>query len=242
MKKLIGILVLFLTIIACDPCEDCDSTIFEPTVSLVFINQDSIQILDDSLAVFAFNDSVLTANIDSLDILRDSLNVVNDSIANGGMLSNERADLQRWIEERRADSATFAAKNENADELTAEFNDIKGVISSGLIQVDQIAVLGTSFINTYDEVDSATEWSIPLSLNPLSSERSFNEYEVSIAGLTEIIELDYEVFEEVDQQRTVLVRARDIRVVDRMYVEIDSVKSNCEENCFDGTTVFTFYF
>ncbi len=237
MKNLLSILVLFLWIVSCDPCDDCDSVTFEPTVSFVFINQDSINNLDDSLAVFAFNDSALVANIDSLDVLRDSLQVVSDSIENGGSLNSQKMDLEQWISERQTDSLLFTNKNEDADSLTTVFNQIKSIINSGLMQVEQIEILGTSFVEVYDDIDSATSWSIPLSFD-----KSFTQYEVTIADFTDIIELDYDVFQEVDEERNVLVRTENLRVIDKMYMEIDSVKSNCDENCIDGETVFTFYF
>ncbi len=236
MKNFLSIAILFVILVSCDPCDDCSTTSFEPTVSFVFINQDSISHIDDSLAVFAFNDSVLTANIDSLDILRDSLHIVNDSITNGGSLISEKEDLEQWIQSRQADSLEFATRNKDADSLATIFNATKTTINSGLIQVDQVEILGTSFIETYEDIDSAVTWRIPLSFN-----QSFNQYQVTISNLTEIIELSYDTKQEINEERNVLIRAENIQVIDKMYVEIDSVKSNCE-NCTDGETVFTFYF
>ena len=237
MKNFLSIAIFFTILVSCDPCDDCSSTSFEPTVSFVFINQDSIASIDDSLAVFVFNDSVLTANIDSLTVLRDSLLIIDDSIANGGNLGTEKANLEQWIIDRQTDSLEFATRNKDADSLTSVFNETKTTINSGLIQVDQVEILGTSFVETYTDIDSATTWSIPLSFDG-----SFNQYEVMIADLTEVIELNYEVVQEIDEERNVLIRAQNIQVLDKVYIEIDSVKSNCEENCIDGETVFTFYF
>ncbi|NQZ75655.1 MAG: hypothetical protein HRT61_06020 [Ekhidna sp.] len=234
MKGSLSILTLFLLITSCDPCEDCGAAISsEPTVSFVFINQDSIQQIDDSLAVFAFNDSSLTSNIDSLIRLRDSLQIVNDSIENGGILIVERQNLEQWIVNRKMDSMFFAELNEDADSLSTLFNGVKSTISSGLLEVSQIEVLGTSFIETYEDIDSATSWKVPLSYQGL-----FGEYEVRISDRTDRIIIEYENFQEVDEERTLLIRAQDIRVTESTY---DSL-INCEVNCLDGETIFTFYF
>lgn len=237
LNKFLLSILIFSIIMSCDPCDDCDSVVFEPRITLVFINQDSLNSLNDSLAVFAFNDSALSANIDSLGILRDSLQIINDSIENGGNLDSQKMDVEEWISERQSDSTLFATKNQDADSLTTVFNSTKSTINSGLMQVNQIEIVGTTFIETYEDVDSATSWSIPLSYD-----KSFTEYEVSIANFTDIIELDYDIFQEVDNERNVLLRAENIRVVERDYQEINSIETNCEENCIDGETVFTIYF
>lgn len=231
MKNCLSIFSIFLIIAACDPCDDCDSISFEPTVSFTFINQDSISSIDDSLAVFAYNDSALSTNEDSLLILRDSLNVINESISNGGDFTTEKMNLEQWIAERQGDSTLFATKNKDADSLSTVFNTTKTLISSGLLLVDQIEILGASNVLTY--TDSAISWNIPLSFDG-----SFTEYEVTIAGVTETIELAYDNIQEVDKQRNVLIRAENIRVINTSY---DSL-INCDENCIDGEASFTFYF
>lgn len=233
VKQLLSIFILFLLVVSCDPCDDCETVSFEPTVSLIFINQDSIQHINDSLSVIAFNDSVINANIDSLDILRDSLEIVLDSIENGGSLNSQRMDLEQWIMDRQADSLLYAEKNLGTDTIVPILTQTRSTINSGLLRVDQIEILGTSYVNLFEDIDSATTWSIPLSY-----EGEFTQYEVTIAGVSEIIEFAYDNYQEVDQQRNVLIRARNIRVINEPY---DSL-INCEENCVDGEATFTFYF
>ena len=210
---------------------------FEPTVSFVFINQDSIKQLNDSLDVFAFNDSILNLTINSLNELRNRLDSVNTAIINGSLLFQEKQDLEEWIDLRQADSLFYALLNEDADSLTTVFNATKATINSGLIQVNQIEIIGENFVDTFEEVDRATSWKVPLSFRD-----DFNQYEVSFDAFSEIIELSYDVKEELDEDRNILIRAENIQVVERTYARIDSVKSNCEENCIDGNAVFTFYF
>lgn len=220
-------------IVSCDPCDDCDSVSFEPTISLIFINQDSIQKIDDSLAIISFNDSSLAANIDSLIFLKDSLASINDSIQNGGDLNNEKMTIEQWIMDRQSDSLLFATKNLGTDTIAPLLNKTKTSINTGLLQVDEIEILGTGFILTYDDIDSATVWSIPLSYN-----EEFNQYEITIAGVPRTIEFSYENFQELDKERNVLVRAKDIQVVSTTFNSFD----NCEDNCVDGEATFTFYF
>ncbi|WP_424964158.1 hypothetical protein [Ekhidna sp.] len=235
MKHFLSIFILFLLIVSCDPCDDCDSVSFEPTVSLIFINQDSIKNINDSLAVFVFNDSALSANTDSLTILRDSLEIVKDSIANGGSLSEEQMNLEQWISERQIDSTFYADLDQNADSLTSIFNQTKATINSGLIQLGKIEILGTGTVFTYE--DSAEVWSIPLSYDA-----EFKQYEIQIAGITDILEVDYETFQEVDEERNVLIRAKNIEVISFTNNVIDSVLTNCDETCQDGEATFTIYF
>lgn len=231
MKNYLHIIILFVLIIACDPCDDCDSISFEPTVSFIFINQDSISTIDDSLAVIIAIDSSFNANVDSLDKLRDSLDKVDIAILNGEDLSLEKMDLEQWIIDRQGDSAFFAALNKDGDSISSVFNSVKATINSGRILVDQIDIIGANSSLIYE--DSAEVWSIPLAFDG-----SFTEYEVTIAGTTETIELSYDIFQEVDDQRNVLIRAENIRVMNEPY---DSL-INCEENCIDGEATFTFYF
>ncbi|MEO9869515.1 hypothetical protein [Ekhidna sp.] len=235
MKNILSIFVLFILIISCDPCDDCDSVTFEPTVSFIFINQDSIEAINDSLSVIAEIDSSLSTNIDSLILLKDSLQILEDSIANGGMLDQQKIDIETLIGSRQADSLLFAMKNAGTDTIIPILNSTVASINSGLILVSEIAIPGTGYSEVYE--DSALVWSIPLSFD-----NAFAEYNVTIDGFTETIELLYDNVQTVDEQRNVLIRAENIEVINKTYLEIDSVKSNCTENCVDGEATFTFYF
>ena len=54
--------------------------------------------------------------------------------------------------------------------------------------------------------------------------------------------MDYETFQEVDRERNVLIRARNIKVISFTQNTVDSVLTNCEETCQDGEATFTIYF
>lgn len=220
---------------SCDPCDDCDTVSFEPTVSLVFINQDSIKNINDSLSVIAFNDSALNVHIDALDTLNARLAEIQVGLDTGNASLQAEKDLIQLtlIPERKADSMLYATKNLGTDTIVPILTQTRTLINSGLLSVDKIEILGTSFVDLFEDVDSATTWSIPLSYDG-----EFTQYEVTIAGVSEIIEFAYDNVQEVDQQRNVLIRAQNIRVINEPY---DSL-INCEENCIDGEATFTFYF
>jgi hypothetical protein len=206
---------------------------FEPTVSLVFINQDSINLIDARLDFFSSNDSALAVHIDALDTLRSRLEDVQNGLDTGNIsLQDEKDQLLIHISERQADSLFYEEKNINSDSVSI-LTQTKAIINSGMLQVDQIEILGTQNILTYEDVDSATSWSIPLSYDG-----EFTQYEVTIAGITRTIEFSYDNIQEVDQERNVLIRAENIQVVSSTFESFD----NCEENCVDGEASFTFYF
>ncbi|MEQ9006882.1 MAG: hypothetical protein RLP12_03295, partial [Ekhidna sp.] len=188
MKQLLNIFILFLFIASCDPCDDCDTVSFEPTISLIFINQDSVNSLDDSLMVFAFNDSALAVHVNALDTLRSRLVEVQNGLDTGNTsLQAEKDEILSLIPERQNDSTLYATLNQDSDSLTAVFNQTKSTINSGMLQVDQIEILGTQNILTYEDIDSATSWSIPLAYDG-----EFTQYEVTIAGIARTIEFSYD--------------------------------------------------
>ena len=205
VKELLSIFILFLFIVSCDPCDDCDTLSFEPTVSLVFINQDSIAELDTLISINALKTDTLDSIIGTIDSEEtfkiDSLNKV-------------KSDL---------------------DSANGVYNSIKSTINSGLLQLDRIEILGTGTEFIYE--DSATVWSIPLSYDA-----AFNQYEVTIKGISDIIELSYENFQELNEERNLLIRANNIQVVSFTKNKIDSILTNCVEPCVDGEATFTIYF
>lgn len=230
MNRILYILLLFILIVSCDPCDDCTSITYEPTVEMIFINADSLASIDSALVEFSRIDSALTANIDSLTVLRDSLQIVVDSIANGGNLISEKMNLESLISERQSDSTIYADQNVGLDALATVLNTTRSTINSGLMLIESITLPETSASLHY--TDSAASWRVPLSY-----QKAFSVYELLIDGTTYTIELDYENFTEVDEQRNVLIRAQDIQVINHSF---DSL--NTCENCVDGEATITFYF
>jgi len=231
------IIVSFLAgwLVACDPCRDCEAVSFEPTVSMIFINQDSLIKLNDRLAFFAFNDSALTVHVNALDTLRDRLAEIQIGLNSGNTdLQSEKDFILSLIPQQKEDSGYYATLNKDADSLTLVYNQAKTQISSGSVKLDKLEIVGGA-IYTYQ--DSATLWTLPLSYTV-----SFDQYLITIRAVTDTLELDYEVFREMDSKRNVLIRAKNIELVSFTKNLIDSVKTNCGDHCTDENTTFTIYF
>ena len=226
--------ILFTVVVlaSCDPCLDCGQPLaYEPTVDMVFINQDSIASIDIALIQYDSLDSIFTLVKVELEDLRDSLIEVQDSIAKGlDEYLDEEASLLEMISQGEQDSLFY--ENQKIDSNSSVLNNSKSTISSGNILVNMVSFPEINESLTY--TDSATVWSFPLSF-----EKKFSIYEVLIQDEVFTIEVDYEVFTEVDEERNVRIRAQDIRIVDTS--GIDSL-IDCEQNCVDGEASFTFYF
>lgn len=248
------VVVLLLVLAACDPCDDCDSIDYEPTVTFEFINADSLQFLEDSLVVLSEVssdlDSIVTFNTDTLEDLRDSLDVIIVLIEEDGEpLEDAQISIEESILFYEADSSENAEKLVVVDSIDSTYTVIESTLSSGLNYISQIRAVETNtslfFSDDADEngfIDSLSEWSIPLSYDG-----AFFQYEVSVAFPTvdsmDIIELAYDLYQEVDDERNVLIRAENIRIVNEAnFVFLDSMETSCEETCTDTDAVFTFYF
>lgn len=219
---------------ACDPCEDCGNpVIFDPTFNLTFINADSIKKIDDSLTVIAFNDSALSSHINVLDTLRNRLDEVQMGIDTGNTtLQEEKELILMLIPENQTDSSLFATLNQDADSISSILNLTKSTINTGLLKVDSIQFIGTR--DTLLFLDSASNYTIPLSFD-----KSFTQYAITIDGTTYLIEVDYTIFEEIDIERNVLLRAKDIQLF-LPQNSFDSLQT-CE-TCTDGEASFILYF
>ncbi|MEM0938292.1 MAG: hypothetical protein AAF600_05900 [Bacteroidota bacterium] len=233
MSRYYPFFILFVFVTSCDPCENCNGPVlFEPTVEMVFINQDSIIIIDSALLVYdSLDSSFSSVNLLLVD-LRDRLNEIEDSLALGLMeYQDEKDALLDAINESELDSIFLDSLE--IDSNTVALNDIKSTINSGLIKIDTLFIPETGAFISYD--DSSTSWPFPLSF-----EKDFTVYEVLIHNEEFSIELDYETFTDLDQERNVLIRARDIQVIDLSdnFITLDS----CNENCLDGEATFTFFF
>lgn len=230
--KHITVLFIFVTLLSCDPCPDCGEPLTsEPTVEMIFINQDSIDLIDEELIVLDSLDSSFIAINALLVDFRDSLNRIQDSIAN--MLNeylDEEADLLDSIGELELDSIFLDELK--IDSTVSVLSTTRATINSGDILVNKVKFPEINDSLIYS--DSTTSWNFPLSF-----EKTFTIYEVFIQDETLVIELDYETFTEIDVERNVRIRAENIQVVDTAGVDSLNV---CEQNCVDGTASFTFYF
>ena len=199
----------------------------------MFINSDSLNKIETQLSIIDFNDSALSSHINVLDTLRDRLEEVQLGLDTGNTsLEEEKELILVLIPENQTDSSLFATLNQDADSISSVLNETKSTINSGLLQVTQIEFIETGDTLLY--LDSATNYTIPLSFD-----KSFTQYAITIDGATYQIEVDYTTFEEIDVERNVLLRAKDIQIILPMN-SFDSLQS-CE-TCTDGEASFILYF
>lgn len=222
---------------ACDPCEDCDQpVVFEPTIDLMFINADSLKQMNDSIDIAKANSSMLATLLidlgDTLKFLGDSLTVIQDSIANGGSLEDELTSIEGAINDFTNNKTIATSDKKVQDSLTSVISEIVILLNSGKVPVHEIEFIETG--DTLMYLDSAVNYTIPLSFD-----KSFTTYGITIDNFTYEIEVDYTIFEEVDEERNVLVRAKDIQII----LPINSFDSlqTCE-TCTDGEASFILYF
>lgn len=209
---------------------------FEPTIDLMFINADSLSKLNDSLSINELNSGLLVSLLadisDTLIFLNDSLDVVQDSIANGGDLASEETSILNAIEEFTLEQTTATANSELLDSLTTIMNDVVTVINTGKVPITVIEFIETGDTLLY--LDSAINYTVPLSFD-----KSFVQYGITIDDFTYEIELDYTISEETDEERNVLIRAKNIQII-LPTNSFDSLQA-CE-TCTDGTASFILYF
>ena len=227
---------LFFILISCDPCPDCgEPVLFEPITKMIFINQSQIPFLDDSLDYYAFNDSALSSNSFILDTLRDRIEDIEVGLdtADNPELEQEKMEIEQLIPGYKDDSSFYAKLNVDADSITDILTSTKSDINSGLLRIETLEIVETGQTISYS--DSATTWNFPLLYDGNAS-----TYDFTIAEEPFSISLEYETFTEVDAARNVIVRAKDILVVESSdnFITLDS----CDLNCVDGKATFTFYF
>jgi len=230
--------ILILTIyflIACDPCDDCESIIFEPTVEMVFINQDSLIHLTDSINKNLRSDSILNDSINFyeqiVDDFVDSIRIWKDSLIDG--VPFDTLFLFNEIIRRSDSIVTWGVASDTLTSFNAQMNNVISVINSGSVKITNLSYRetgGTLFL----EDDSSTIFSLPISYD-----KSFLTYDITIEGdSTYFVTLDFDLVEETDMRRNVLIRAENISITDTDFQDFD----NCETNCNDSEAVFTFYF
>jgi len=226
--------IFFLAIcflFACDPCNECDVVIFEPTVEMVFINQDSLNSLNDSIDNNLSRDSILTDSISffsgEVNTLSSTLKELKDSGNNDTLeIFNQILSLNTQITQWRVESDTISSKN-------SQMNAVISIINSGSVKLTALNYRETGGSLVLAD-DSATVFSLPISYD-----KSFLTYDLTIEGDSSYyVTIDFDLVEETDVRRNVLIKAENIRVVDTDFQAFD----NCETNCTDSEAVFTFYF
>lgn len=232
MRNLYPFVLFLLLMYSCDPCEDCGEPLLsEPIVNMVFINQDSIVLIDSALIVYDSLDSSFTSVNGILSDLRDSLMQIQDSLDLGLVeYEDEKVALLDSIDILKPDSIFLddLKIDSNANVLSST----RTTINSGLMRLDSFS-LQNALQSTVIFPDSLTTWQLPLSF-----EGGFSAYQLFINNTEYTVELGYEAFSGLDEDRNITIRAQAIEVINHTFNDLDS----CNENCIDGEATFIFYF
>lgn len=224
-----------LFLIACDPCEDCDIVSFEPTMTLVFINQDSLNALDTLLAEVDTSQTELTEHKLSLDsALKDSIARLEaiDTLFSGSELEEVRARLENDTANINQEIEEVNADIDSVDMLENAYDSLSSRIQSGWVVIEEMVNKNISSI-LYSQ-DTANSFEIPLSY--LDARIT---YDVTIADSTRSAIFDIYLDTIFDIERNILIGADSIALQEAPgFLTYDSCNSNCE----DGSAIFTLYF
>mgnify|MGYP002835164905 CR=1 FL=1 len=212
--------------------------VFDPTVELVFINNDTLQGLDKEIA--SVTETLSTQELkeadaeDKLDSLENRLIEVNELIENGdNSYEEERDDLEDLIIDYTDSLDYYALIIHELDSIQDHWVDFRQEVRDGLIKVDTLYV-NNQYI-TYD--DSAKSYHAPL----LMTEEAFTQFETVIGKYRGEISFEYILEESVDETREIKLRARDITPHD--YHQYDSISEpQCvTSECRDHETTVYIY-
>lgn len=242
MNKYLAILGVWMFVAwGCDPCDDCgEPLVYDPTVKVVFINQDSLNQLTllvndnkDSIAALKVLKSSLTDSINTLD---DSLEVLQELIEGGENGYQSTFDQLSQIYDSLdvvSDSATSYSSQLTA--INKELNSTISVISGGKVQLDQVILLNNGTVLTYE--DTMSSFYLPLLLGTVGEFTETN-YEITIVDTVLVLDFSYHTYETVNEARVARVRARNLEVINS-----DTVNVNCKtDECISDETTVTVYF
>lgn len=243
MKHWYLIIILWsLIAVACDPCDDCGQPLeYNPAVSVIFINQDSADVLTDSVELrkttIRSNDSIRRILNVTLETLEDSLEVIEELIDEGetqyeaqrSLLQNDTADIQTEIR-------GINARKTVLDSLNKIDADILKVINSGKVQVKHATLVENGARIDYE--DSAIVYNVPLLMREGASETT---YEFMIGDEPIGLVFTYQLYETINDSRVYLIRATDITVTSPTG---HSFEQDCvdPDNCLSNETTVTVYF
>lgn len=206
-----GLVFIFWSIVAfsCDPCHECgEPLLYEPTVAVTFINQDSIATLDaaisDTSVTIQYYESISQELNKKIDSLEHEVARINDSIQNGNTEYKDSLDIaSRMIEELNVELISVETKLPKLDSLVNAYNDIIKIINSGLLQVDKISILNNGASLIYK--DSMKVYNLPLLMDQTQT-----DYEITIQERIFTISLIYILNETLNTAGVFKVIANDI--------------------------------
>jgi len=235
---IIGVSIfLGISIYSCENCDDCGPLQKEPAVTLKFINQDSLNLIQDSLFILAttieeINISLLSINAE-LELYSDSLQTIDLAIAGGDDTIDDLRDrLQLKSDSLQTTFTEFQNLRLEKEDETNQLKTIESTINSGKIRVDSlISITNESMI--YVGTDSLERFRFPLSVNLDST-----VYGIIIAGETYNLALQYERNFNEDEKSRIEVVVSKIRIINHNFKE---VINSCEV-CISNETSITVFF
>ena len=212
--------------------------VFDPTVELIFINNDTLEGLDEKIG--SVSETLSTEELkasnaeDELDSLEARLGEVIELIENGdNSYEEERNELEDLIIDYTDSLDYYSLIIDELDSIQDHWVNFRQEVQEGLIKVDTLYV-NNQFI-TYD--DSAKSYHAPL----LMTEEAFTQFETVIGKYRGEISFEYTLEESVDETREIKLRAKDITPYD--YSQYDSISEpQCvTSECRDHETTVYIY-
>ena len=231
LKSSIILVLVFITVLwACDPCTDCGPVEREPSIQLEFRDQSGL-----------ISNSVSLTVVDTLIVASESLDDINARIDDGEQdLENNKLKFEEFID-------GLTDLRGTAENLTEALSALRIVLSrqisdqeNGLVLIDRLLNVDSNLDSIFQ--DSAANYSLPLNFTS-----NLAEYYISINGITDTLELGYDLFDEIDPDHRVLRRAQNIEVkshsFDSLVISCDSVNFDCNAGLLlDKETIMTCYF
>lgn len=225
----------------CDPCDDCgEALVYDPTVNVVFVNQDSINqlevIVDDNKDSITNLKSWKTDLADTISNLNDTIDALEELIDNGNTSYQTQLDYFESILDSAGvvrDSVTSYISQ--IQSINSDLNSLITLMENGKLQLTQVILLDNNTELVYE--DSQKTFALPLLLGTVG-EYGESSYEITIVDTTFNLYFSYETYESIDEARVARVRARDLTVLDN-----DTVSVNCTTiECISDETTITVYF
>ena len=225
---------------ACDPCAECGKPlVFDPTVSLKFINRDSLLSINDSLDIT--NDS-LTSMSERRDSLTNKTNswestiaMLRDSIEDGkDQYISDTVKYDDSLQTALSQISLIDTALVYTNELKDFLDDILSVIESGKVQLERVTIHENG--NSQEYADSSTTYNLPL----LMQDYNFTTFLIDLDGNRDTISFSYITDLEVDEERRIKMRAYNIDTVSYSY---DSLLFECNTSeCLSNEVLVTIYF
>lgn len=210
--KALRILVLYMggfaAIWACE--EDIDPTINDPSVSIFFLNKDSLDVVNlitDSLTIeLEAYDSIILALEDSADLLVDSLVTLTDSIANGGDLKQDSTTVAENILKLNASLNIIEVEDSVVNASYKGWLSTATTINSGSVKIATIENNKNGQSISYE--DSSTTWKLPLDM-----QADDIDVDITIADSVYNLVVSYSRTTAADEKNKVVIGTSDFNII-----------------------------